>query len=119
MQKGHGVGSVLSSIFRNLLPVVKRVGTAIAKSPITKRVGKAAAKAALGGGIEIVSDALRGQSSKSGVKQTLKRAGRTIADSLIAPKRAKTKPKPKKAKKLARKNNKKRGRERLRDIFDR
>jgi D-alanyl-D-alanine carboxypeptidase len=118
MQKGHGIGSILSSVFRNLLPVVKKIGTRILKSKVTKRVGKAAAKAALRGGIDIVADTLHGENVKGSVKKNIKVASRKVANSLITPKRPRKPAKKAKAKKNPKKALKKKRRTRVRDIFD-
>ena len=51
MQRGHGIGSIFSGLFRSIFPVLKRVAPVIGKK-------------ALQTGIDIVSDVAAGQSLK-------------------------------------------------------
>ena len=55
MQRGHGLGSIFSGLFRSIFPVLKRVAPVIGKK-------------ALQTGIDIVSDVAAGQSLKESAK---------------------------------------------------
>ena len=55
MQRGHGIGSIFSGLFRSIFPVLKRVAPVIGKK-------------ALQTGIDIVSDVAAGQSLKESAK---------------------------------------------------
>ncbi len=66
-QRGAGVGSIFSGLFRALLPLAKSAGKAIGKQ-------------ALRSGAEIASDVLAGQS----LKQSTKRRSKAAAGKLLA-----------------------------------
>ena len=55
MQRGHGIGSICSGLFRSIFPVLKRVAAVIGKK-------------ALQTGIDMVSDVAAGQSLKESAK---------------------------------------------------
>ncbi len=55
MQRGHGLGSIFSGLFRSIFPMLKRVAPVIGKK-------------ALQTGIDIVSDVAAGQSLKESAK---------------------------------------------------
>ena len=71
LQKGHGIGSILSSAFRSMVPVLKSGGKAVAKQ-------------ALQTGINILGDVVGGESIKKASKRRLKEGGSQLI------KRAKT-----------------------------
>ena len=66
LQKGHGIGNILSSAFRTMIPVLKVAG---------KVVGKNVAKQGLHTGVGILSDVLRGQNLKQATKRRLREGG--------------------------------------------
>ena len=61
MQRGHGLGSIFSGLFRSIFPMLKRVAPVIGKK-------------ALQTGIEIVSDVAAGQSLKESAKSRVSNA---------------------------------------------
>lgn len=66
VQKGHGLGSILSGLFRTALPVLKKVGATVGKE-------------ALKGGLDVASDVMGGDS----LKQSLKRRARERGQSFL------------------------------------
>jgi hypothetical protein len=55
MQRGHGIGSIFSGLFRSIFPIIKRVAPVIGKK-------------ALQTGVNIISDVAAGQSFKEAAK---------------------------------------------------
>ena len=80
-QRGSGIGSLFSGIFRGLMPVakstIKTIGR-IAKSAPIKSVGKALKKEATRAAVETAIEALEGQPVGRKAKQRLKSATRGI-----------------------------------------
>lgn len=64
-QRGHGLGSIIGSLFKSAVPMLKRGA---------KALGKEALKTGLG----IASDALEGQNVKQAAQTRAKRAGRNL-----------------------------------------
>ncbi len=80
-QRGSGIGSLFSGIFRGLMPVakstIKTIGR-VAKSAPIKSVGKALKKEATRAAVETAIEALEGQPVGRKAKQRLKSATRGI-----------------------------------------
>ena len=70
MQRGHGLGSIFSGLFRSIFPMLKRVAPVIGKK-------------ALQTGIDIVSDEAAGQSLKESAKSRVSDALKEGISSLI------------------------------------
>ncbi len=62
MQRGHGLGSIFSGLFK-------------AATPLLKRGAKALGKQALSTGMELANDLLEGKNLKTAAKSRLKSAG--------------------------------------------
>ena len=88
-QRGSGIGSLSSGIFRGLMPVakstIKTIGR-VAKSAPVKSVGKALKKEAKKAAVETAIEALEGQPVGRKAKQRLKSATQGIL--LIAARQA-------------------------------
>lgn len=117
-QRGQGIGNLLGSLFKSIIPVTSRIARSIMGSPITKSVLKGARDAAIEGGLNVATDALRGQNIGDSVQQNLEGARQTVANAVDrgrlkrkAPTRASYK-----AKKKAR-GRSSRGRRKARDLF--
>ena len=67
MQRGHGIGSVLSGLFQSALPVLKKGAAAIGKQ-------------ALRTGVDFAGDLLQGKSAKEAAANRAKEAASTLLD---------------------------------------
>ena len=80
-QRGSGIGSLFSGIFRGLMPVakstIKTIGR-VARSAPVKSVGKVLKKEATKAAVETAIEALEGQPVGRKAKQHLKSATRGI-----------------------------------------
>ena len=80
-QRGSGIGSLFSGIFRGLMPVarsaVKTIGR-VARSALIRSAGKALKKEATKAAVETALEALEGQPVGRKAKQRLKSATRGI-----------------------------------------
>ena len=65
MQRGHGLGSIFSGLFK-------------AATPLLKRGAKALGKQALSTGMELANDLLEGRNFKTAAKSRLKKAGSSL-----------------------------------------
>jgi hypothetical protein len=89
LQRGRGVGSVLSSFFKTIFPFAKSVGRSVAKSPLTKKVLTSAKNSAIDAGLNIAADALSGENVGAAVKKGFKEGGKNVASVIRSrPKRA-------------------------------
>ena len=70
MQRGHGIGSIFSGLFRSIFPVLKRVASVIGKK-------------ALQTAIDIVRDVAAGQSLKESAKSRVSNALKESVSSFI------------------------------------
>ena len=73
-QRGHGIGSILSGLFRLLVPFVKRGASAAIKSPHLKKVLQSAKKSALTAAGSVASDIIKGKSPKKSAKVSIQKA---------------------------------------------
>ena len=65
MQRGYGLGSIFSGLFK-------------AATPLLKRGAKALGKQALSTGMELANDLLEGRNFKTAAKSRLKKAGSSL-----------------------------------------
>jgi hypothetical protein len=78
-QRGRGLGGLLGSLFRSVLPALKTFG----QSALVKGVGKTLLNSAAQGGLKLVTDALDGgKDLKAGVKSSIA-AGRAALSKTI------------------------------------
>lgn len=105
LQRGSGIGTVISSIFRALVPWIKRGAGALVKSRPVKRLAKRAGQSALKAAGSFASDVVAGQNAKKSAKVNLKQVQQGLSKALAnvgnPPPQAKKKKvivKPKKAK---------------------
>lgn len=80
--RGQGFGSIISSLFKTIIPVVGRLGKRFITSDIAKSAFKGVKDAAIEGGINLATDALRGDSIEASAKKNLAAARNKIADSV-------------------------------------
>lgn len=82
-QRGHGIGTLVGSLFKHIVPALATGVRSLARSSTAKRVGKAAAKAAINTGLSALKDASKGQSIKSGVKANFRTAKKRLAEAAL------------------------------------
>lgn len=81
-QRGQGIGSVLGSIFRTLVPALSSGAKAIATSPTTKKVLTAVGKEALKTGSETIADIAKGKQVKEAVNANVGAAKKRLAEAV-------------------------------------
>ena len=69
-QKGHGIGNVLSGLFRSALPLIKKGAASLGKTAIQT-------------GVNILNDGLQGKNLKASIKQNAKQAGKEILSNAV------------------------------------
>lgn len=79
LQRGRGIGSFLSSLFRSVVPVLKTVGTNVLKSGLVKDVGRTLADSAVKGGLRLATTALDGGSLKESFGSSVSDAKRAVS----------------------------------------
>lgn len=122
IQRGRGIGGILSSLFKAIFPAVKAVGKALVKSPITKQIVTAAKNQAIDAGLNIAADTLSGENVGQSVLHRLGIASKEVGKSVRPTKRRKkplpTPPPPKKKKLRKIGKSYKKSKNRVPDIFD-
>lgn len=78
-QKGGGIGSLVGSLFKTLVPALSRGASSLAKSPSVRRALSTAGKEAVKAGANAVTSVVQGQSAKPVLKKSLHRAKKRIA----------------------------------------
>ena len=83
LQRGHGIGSLLSGLFRGIAPVVRN----IVRSPTVRKIGKQALNIARDSAIDIASDLIEGKTPAEAFNTQLESAQRDIASTLRSAKK--------------------------------
>lgn len=96
LQRGSGVGSVLSLIFRALVPWIKRGASALIRSKSVRRLAASAGKTAVKSASKMAQQAIAGTATKQTTAANLKRAKRGIQEALSKA----IQPEPKKKKRV-------------------
>ena len=120
-QRGKGIGSILSSIFRAVVPVASKIGQSILKSPVTRGVLQSAKDSALAAAADLATDALRGNDIKEGLQRNLEKAKHRVADVIDPQISAVPSSKPRPARRVYRvsqSKRRKRKRKMTQDLFD-
>ena len=95
-QRGRGIGSIFSSIYRTVMPLVKRAigtGSKLLKSKAGQAVTKSVKKRAMKAGLNVVQDALHGENVIDSAKREIKSAGGAVlGDMLMGAKKRKNPP---------------------------
>ena len=84
-QKGNGVGSILSGLFRLLTPFIKKGAKAALRSQPVKRALKSAKRSALKTAATAATDLIAGKNPKQNAKINLHQAQRDIEKAIINP----------------------------------
>jgi hypothetical protein len=82
IQRGRGIGSTLSAVFKDVVPAVKVMGQKVVDSPITQKVVKTAKRSALEAGLNVATDVLEGRDFEESLSQNVSTAKRAVKDSL-------------------------------------
>ena len=93
-QKGNGVGSILSGLFRLLTPFIKRGAKAALRSQPVRRALKTAKRSAIKTATSAASDLIAGKNPKKNAQLNLKQAQLNIEKAITGA------PPPKKNKKV-------------------
>lgn len=114
VQRGRGLGSILSGLFRSFAPVAKiglKLGKSLVSSPLARKVGVTALEAAKKSAANIAADVLSGNNLKKSAQRELNDAKEKIATTLRAGQKRKVGDvkkgkilKPKKKRKISKKN---------------
>ena len=103
--RGSGFGSILSSLFKTIIPVVSKIGRSFISSDITKSALRGVKNAAIESGVSLATDVLRGEDIETSAKKNLEKARHTVADAVESslkkrsyPSNKKVSKRPKKAK---------------------
>lgn len=84
IQRGRGLGSTLSALFKGVVPAMQVMGQKLLASPITQNFLKTAKRSALEAGLNVTSDALRGKKLKESISENLTTAKKAVTDSLVS-----------------------------------
>lgn len=83
VQRGFGIGSFLSGIFRKIVPSLFKAGKKIVNSDVAKQALKAGKEAVIDGAVSLASDAIRGEDVKKNFGENLQSARAKVADAMI------------------------------------
>jgi len=84
IQRGRGIGSTLSAMFKGVLPAMQVMGKKILASPITQEVLQTAKRSAAEAGLNVVTDALQGKKVKESISKNVSTAKKAVTDSLVS-----------------------------------
>lgn len=84
-QRGNGVGSILSGLFRLLTPFIKRGAKAALRSQPVRRALKSAKKSAIKTAASAATDLISGKNPKQNAQLNLKQAQLNIEKALTGP----------------------------------
>jgi hypothetical protein len=132
LQRGRGIGNLLGSLFRSVIPAAGALGRSLLKSPITKQVLKTAKRTAIEAGSNVLSDLAHGESVADSMDRGLNVAKRRVASAIdrnlplvdessadeASPPIVKRRKKPKRAKANKAHVKKRRAARAARDLFD-
>lgn len=80
IQRGRGIGSSLTAMFKGVTPVLKLLGEKVRQSPVTKEILSAGKRAA----IDVATDVLQGKKMKSSISENLDTAKKAVSKSLMS-----------------------------------
>jgi hypothetical protein len=83
IQRGRGIGSTLSSMFKGVIPAMKLMGHKLLESPITQKILKTAKRSAIDAGLNVAKDTLQGKNLKESLKENVATAKKSVTDSLL------------------------------------
>lgn len=83
VQRGRGVGSTLSAMFKDVFPAAQIIGKKVLASPLTKKVLKTAKRSAVDAGLQIAKDVLHGKKLKESLNENVSSAKKSVKKSLL------------------------------------
>jgi hypothetical protein len=83
VQRGRGIGSTLSAMFKGVIPAAQMMGKQVLASPLTKTVLKAAKRSARDAGLQLATDVLQGKRVKESLKENVSTAKKAVKKSLL------------------------------------
>jgi hypothetical protein len=83
IQRGRGIGSSLTAMFKGAIPALKLFGEKIIQSPVTKEIVNTAKRSALDAGLNVASDLLKGKKIKQSVSENVDTAKKAVTNSLV------------------------------------
>ena len=84
IQRGRGIGSSLTAMFKGVIPALQLLGDKVMQSPITKEVIKTGKRAALDAGLNVASDVLGGKKLKPSLSENVTTAKKAVTKSLLS-----------------------------------
>ena len=120
VQKGRGIGSILSSIFSKIAPIARtilNIGRNAIKTKPVQSVIQSAKNEALKTGIQIADDAIQGKNIGESIKSNTQAAAKSIASSALGEAKKYVDKKPTPKKRPVSKKKSKPPKRRKRDIF--
>lgn len=84
IQRGRGIGSSLTAMFKGVIPALQLFGDKVMQSPITKEVIKTGKRAALDAGLNVASDVLGGKKLKPSLSENVTTAKKAVTKSLLS-----------------------------------
>ena len=84
VQRGRGIGGVLSSMFKSVVPALQVFGKNLLASPTTQDILKTAKESSLQAGLNIAKDTLRGKNFGESFKENVSTAKKAVTDSLMS-----------------------------------
>lgn len=88
-QRGTGIGSIFSSLYNSVAPLVKTVlglGARAARTGVGQQVAKSVKKNAMKAGLNVVQDALKGENVLRSTKRNIKQAGGDVLGDMLSKK---------------------------------
>ena len=84
IQRGRGIGGVLSSMFKSVVPALQVFGKNLLASPTTQDILKTAKQSTLQAGLNIAKDTLGGKNFGDSFKENVTTAKKAVTDSLMS-----------------------------------
>jgi len=82
VQRGRGIGNLLSSFFKSFIPSLKTLGGEISSTPVVQNVLKTVKDSAKDAGINLASDIVHGNNPVDSIKSNLDLAKKKILHTL-------------------------------------
>ncbi len=82
LQRGRGLGNLLSGLFRAVLPAAKTLGKGILNSQLTKDIAETAKKSAINAGLNLASDLVAGNNMKTSLENNVEAARENMSKTL-------------------------------------
>ena len=84
VQRGEGIGSTLTSMFKGVYPALQAMGQKLMNSSITQKVLKTAKRSAVDAGLNVAKDVLKGKKIGESLSENISAAKKAVTDSLVS-----------------------------------